>query len=432
MSLRKKNLKRVSNSLNPASRPALAVRKLIKFILVTLFLCWTYSLYNLIITTHGDNFFPLSATMRHQSQLQANTNRWDWEFIHIVNTRFMQDQGKLSVLARARLELFKEFCLPTMINQTSQQFLWIIRTDPELDPDVLKDLVSLLRPYPHFFLIASNYNFLIGKNSKPGGWRGGEAAKEILESKIFCGDIALLRGASKYEVDQIVLETRLDSDDGLNINYLETVQKFATKAVISNMSIEEELANSEQAQHRVNWMYWCAKWHVEWHYNGKLDQGQVNAIKHETYCITAGLTVAFGVGVQIDSILKSPHHKLYSDVGHFGGCGLSRNKDCLVMVDDLNVAAIRSRTPTSAGMKNIDPINVDPEITKSLWNHLREDFAISDEGARYVNQYIHDNLNMIALENEMGQCTEGHSCKESSKEKLRRIREDIAAQKVKT
>ena len=432
--------KRFSNSFQPSRRRPRANRKVefalmmfIKLILVSLFFYWIYSFYTVIKATHRVNLNPLIVTMHQQNRLRANANQWDWEFIHIVNSRFMQNQGKFSMLARARLELFKEFCLPTMVNQTSQKYLWIIKTDPELDLDVLKDLVDLLRPYPHFFLVASNDNFLIGKDSKPGGWRGGEAAKEILGSNIFCGDISLLRGASRYEPDQIVLETRLDSDDGLNINYLKTVQDAATKVVISNISIEEGLEDQGQKERRrAHWMYWCARRHIEWHWDGQLDEGQVNSIEHDRYCITAGLTVAFGVGAQVDSILMSQHHKLYSDVAYYGGCGLSRKKDCLVMIDNLRMAAIRSRTPTSAGMKNIEPKDVvDPEVTKKLWSHLTKDFTITDEGSRRANQFILNNLAMIALENEMGQCTEGHSCKVSSKEKLRRIREEITMQKDK-
>ena len=47
--------------------------------------------------------------------------------VHVVLTRFMQHQPKLVNLGRARLELFKSFCVPTMRQQTSRQFLWIIR-----------------------------------------------------------------------------------------------------------------------------------------------------------------------------------------------------------------------------------------------------------------------------------------------------------------
>ena len=85
--------------------------------------------------------------------------------------RFMQDQGHLKHLARARLYLFRYFCLPTMINQTSQNFLWIIKTDPNLNENVRKEMVELLKPFPHFFLVGTNKNFLIGHD--PGAWRGG-------------------------------------------------------------------------------------------------------------------------------------------------------------------------------------------------------------------------------------------------------------------
>lgn len=75
------------------------------------------------------------------------------ELFHIIKTRFMQHQPRLLELGKARLELFKTFCLPSMLHQTTQNFFWIIYTDPELHPDLLKEMKKLLKPYPHFYLL---------------------------------------------------------------------------------------------------------------------------------------------------------------------------------------------------------------------------------------------------------------------------------------
>lgn len=56
----------------------------------------------------------------------AVPNGTEWPLIHIVNTRFMQEQGALETLGMARLHLFFTFCFPTMINQSTQNVscLW--------------------------------------------------------------------------------------------------------------------------------------------------------------------------------------------------------------------------------------------------------------------------------------------------------------------
>lgn len=49
----------------------------------------------------------------------------------------MQGQPNLLALGNSRIELFKNFCLPTMAKQTTTDFLWIILIDPELNPVLL-------------------------------------------------------------------------------------------------------------------------------------------------------------------------------------------------------------------------------------------------------------------------------------------------------
>jgi hypothetical protein len=97
----------------------------------------------------------------------------------------MQDQGSLVALARARLELFKTFCLPTLKHQTSQRFLWIIRTDPNLNATVRDETVALLKDYPNFYLVASN------KSPFPTKHRDGNDT-DLLDGEIFTGDRQLL------------------------------------------------------------------------------------------------------------------------------------------------------------------------------------------------------------------------------------------------
>ena len=70
-----------------------------------------------------------------------------------ISARFMQGQPNLHALGGSWIELFKTFCLPTMLNQTTNDFLWIILMDPNLDNVFLKEMKKLVAPYPHFFLV---------------------------------------------------------------------------------------------------------------------------------------------------------------------------------------------------------------------------------------------------------------------------------------
>ena len=73
-------------------------------------------------------------------------SEWDLPFVHILNTCFMQSQGLLRTLELARLELFWVFCLITVSRQYSQEFLCIIKTNPNLDSGIRKEMVEILAP----------------------------------------------------------------------------------------------------------------------------------------------------------------------------------------------------------------------------------------------------------------------------------------------
>ena len=354
---------------------------------------------------------PLSVA----TEVDSKSITWEWDVVHTINTRFMQNQPSLPMLARARFKLFKEFCFPTIVNQTSQKFLWIVKVDPRLDGDIILELTNLLQPYPNFFVVGSNKNFLSGKGSQDGSWRGGEEGREILSSTIYSGDVSLLRGALKAESKQIVLETRLDADDGLTNKFVENIQESATHRFISS-SIRSDT-------NKVRWRYWCIRYHIEWYADGH-EYGEVTPIEHNHFCVTPGLTTGFGVGTEYSSVMQAAHDILFKQVWNKGDCGLGRGKNCVEMLSDKGMDAVRTRTPTSAGMLDIDLVyKLSDNKSKMLWETLIDSFSISKKGAYEANSYIHSNMESIALENAMGQCSKGHSCKIKSKEKLLRLQE---------
>jgi hypothetical protein len=328
----------------------------------------------------------------------------------------MQEQGHLATLARARLLLFETFCLPTMVHQTSQSFLWIIKTDPNLTQSIRDDLVLLLKPHPNFFLVGSNQNYQIGQG--PGSWRDGSEGKDLFSNIIHTGNTRLLRMAHQLRTSKPVLETRLDADDGIHKVFLQYVQQSALKYL------------SE-----YKWLYWCSRRHIEWYASPSKQFGLVNPVQHERMCITPGITVGFPVQQQEEEVPQFGHDVLYKEIERSGGCHVDEksggggggdrntNLDCVQLVDDLSFVAVRSRTPTSAGMRDthLERELPDAKSVAVLWNILEKLFFISKKKASDTNQFVQDHMAQIAKENLEGQCTSGHSCKNSSAVLLQKL-----------
>jgi hypothetical protein len=357
---------------------------------------------------------------------------WDHPFIHILNTRFMQQQGDLVHLARARLKLFETFCLNSILGQdilaenNEQSLLWIIKVDPQLDETILKELLSLVRPYPFIYVVASNVNFGIG--TTPGGWRGGEAGQDVLDSKVFSGDMVLFQEAHAARTTRAILDTRLDADDGLHAAYLSTIQKDARRKL--------RWSKNQTFQHRQRWKYYCPQNRLDWNppppflATNDTDYGLFVAKKSPRICITAGITLGISIGPEEADIPRFPHHQLYSELRgskEHPDCGGPPNAKCLRMMEDPVLGAIRSRTPTSAGMRGVTKDEGDyeensshsiPAENKHLLHALRTVFHVNLSQIIEINRFIQENFQNIVADNLRGQCTHGHSCKNSTKEAL--------------
>ena len=361
---------------NSKSRPGLEIWQWLSSMGVLTVLCL---LVTILIWRRTDALVTFS--------LRASERTIEWPLLHIVHTRFQQDQPHLLFLGRARLLLFKTFCLPTMISQTSQQFLWIIHTDPKLHHDLLAELRAMLRPYPHFYLIGSNVNMNLDSESS---WKDDKQGKIILQSPIHSGDVTLLRQAYVMRHSRPLLETRLDADDGLHSEFLEYLQTCATKRFATPQT----------------WMYWCSRRHLEW-----FPGDELQPVEHSKLCISAGITVGYNIGTSI--VPHYPHDVLYKSLVP-GQCGVD---NCIELVNEFPFCAIRSRTLTSAGMKDLSPTRIWPKA--QLWNLIHDKFHI--ESTSDVQAYMRDHLVEIAKDNLSGQCTSGHSCKLQAKEDLQRL-----------
>ncbi|KAL7522824.1 hypothetical protein ACHAWX_007554 [Stephanocyclus meneghinianus] len=247
--------------------------------------------------------------------------------IHILETRFMQNQPRLVELAKARLHLFATICLPTVIKQTVWgEFVWVIRTDPDLDEGIQRNLVSLLKRSGALkelavgdkngeqdkrsltYVVGSNDNYILANSTtfsndavKPFDIRHMLTNMIDNPESVFAGRVSSAQrlldeiNSKKSNLDHgndddVILWTRLDADDGLNLGYMEYIQSQAVryflpeyygKDILEELVVDSTgkvtLSQSNGEQHlqdgqvkRKNnysppkWTYWCAGRNIDW------------------------------------------------------------------------------------------------------------------------------------------------------------------------
>lgn len=449
------------------------------------------------------NHFKLSPPHdnMHNHQSTSSQPEWSWPIIHIVHTRFMQGQGTLVNLARSRLKLLEVICLPSIQKQSilngdtlemiynhtkwgeevgklngrmssvDPNFLWIIKVDPNLDEAVLNELKLILEPVKQFTLVVgSNVNYGIGVKS--GGWRDGKEGQEILDSfkdgrVSFPSDnnadaaLQMIFRAHEARSDRVVLETRLDADDAINLEYFAVLHYTALKNLVDQRTShfvanddefeqgdDDEVA--ETSQQTARWMYWCPHRHVQWSpssdfYDPNDDPGILSIFESPSICVTPGLTLGFAVGTEEANVPRYEHTKIYWEitVNHNNegkevadeaeidrhDCGLYPSSRCAVFVENPKVSAFRSRAMTSAGMHMMEEMGKPSmeipatyeEMSHKLWNGLiEESFGIEPQKAKEASEFMMEIFVDTVRDNIRGQCTKGHSCKVSSLEKLQR------------
>ena len=437
------------------------------------------------------------------------------QIFHILETRFMQNQPDLVELAKARLQLFEAICLPTVVQQTAWgNFLWIIRTDPDLHVDIRRELVEMLNERGALttkendigkieeraltFVIGSNDNYIVANSTtvnpqiRPFDVHDMFSNMLSKPDKIFAGNVehvkSTLDGLSSKAKD-VVLWTRLDADDGLSVDFLKYIQdqmiryfvpdkakdvKIAGKDEKKGDNDEEEKADfrpsdsedeeddevtSDEAdngegkqngdkQKKVksppysppNWMYWCGGQNIDWFltdpiHDPKHDAGVVYPVLHENVCVTPGITVSIRGDVEPSLVPKLDHDTIVSYLDEVGGKACNRtgvqdddevpdDGSCFQMIHGWT-HAVRSRTPTSAGMMGVNPddnqlkmVLHNKNMKKILWREMHKHFLLKDDDLRKTNTYFAKHVYDIAEENARGQCTNGHSCKTSSKDRL--------------
>jgi hypothetical protein len=342
----------------------------------------------------------------------------------------MQRQPHLIDLALARLKLFEAFFLRSLEEQTSSNFLCLIRTDPNLDDRIRQLLIQVLENSN----LAPSYYLLIASNENPRS-QYQSLLEDVKPVQVWSGSWVdaqeyIGRSADAVEDDDEhyrILESRLDADDGLSRFFVETIQQEAS-----------DFFDFEPP----TWRIWCAGRHVEWQFHTPWesstaisDCGSIVTLQF-VGCITAGLTTGYSSRGR-NTFPNTKHESLHVSVPDCGTSGSSTMQSNCLSFLQLTPTALRARTPTSAGMLNVlwHQKNHTSRMTKNylagaskqhifqerLWLVVDQVFGFSQETAREVRQYLQHHMRAIAHDNLQGQCTEGHSCKNTSQELLQTI-----------
>ena len=390
---------------------------------------------------------------QHQQQQQSRTPLAADRIVHVIQTRFMQHQPYLTTLAFARLALFETFCLPSILAQTSNNFIWIIRVDPKLSDEILGRMKESISHRENIILLGSNYNPEgMGRDSTDfDHFLGLKHNNEDESGIVHSGNVTLLREAfeiSASSSSSVLLETRLDADDALHKMYVEFIQNQAQHYLANNYYVGED--TSDQF-----WRLWCVNSNVEWHplnpYPVPTDEASMDKEgKEEGYllmyadkgiCTTPGLTFGYGIGATRASILEGrrlKHSDIAATISH---CDGEMQVKCVSRLLELSPGALRARTATSAGMVNVitgnDRLDQSSNGLKQkkdnkqlieqfsqqdiLWDGVERLFSVTKTSVRDVRSLIVSRMKYIAADNLKGLCTKGHSCKENGKVLLNAI-----------
>jgi hypothetical protein len=363
--------------------------------------------------------------LRHMVQPKS---QWDsrYHIVHVILMRFMQHQPELLHLGQARLDLFQAITLPSILQQTNQDFLLIIRTDPNLHPTLKESMLATLQHVPNAVVVASN--------KVVEGFRE-VGMVDINETSMVSGSFALVQ--SYHEMAQysenIVLETRLDADDALSLTFVENIQRRAHKIWVAKKHEGVAVVRPDEEDDFLNdWRVWCPGPHINWHFYSPWDSKSTTGslIPMSTIpCITPGLTFGFQVDAKFLDVGLRQHQELHSRLKK---CE-QRPTRCLERLSGgLNgePVALRARAPTSAGMKDVVPTMMTNtafyrQIIKAkqaeYWATLPKIFGLDPAAIWAMRLRLEANLPDIVTDGLIGQCTGGHSCKNSSAVALRSL-----------
>jgi hypothetical protein len=354
-----------------------------------------------------------------------------FDVVHVVQTDFLQYQLQLNHINKARLDLFESFTIPSMKQQSTKEFLWLIWTDPKLGSDFKQELLKQVSPFPNVVVLGSRHDRELDFRELNG------MSQEDLDDAIFYGSKDLLLEYLEAAQTRVLIETRLDADDALNKDYL--------------LAIQEQTADTVgKSEAKDDFRIMCPEHHTEWRYYKPNEPGHEDGhlvhYHNPTFCINSGLSI----GYQTEASSRHLEHKqqcnfdvFYHECLRKGHVGIefiaeTNGKMFMKCLDRargrrrLDQAVLMSRTPTAAGMKRV--LGTDKtykntfegdEKQKEAWKMVEDKFAVRKDKVTAVRRSMEKNIENIIRDAITGQCMPGHSCKAATKRKLLKLLEIV-------
>ena len=309
-------------------------------------------------------------------------------YVHVVGTRFCLKQGHEIALVEARLLLFERICVPTMAQQSTDRFVWLVVVDETLAPRHRLRLETILEAHrgPKDFRVVS-LDRLTDSDLRAQGHHA----------------FGLARLRPRPMDADYVLTTVLDADDGLPYQALRMIREQVADAV--RRVLPKELVAVACYTDAFNWQP-----------STRRPAGALN-LHNESMCITPGLTrvVPFSRPMALGNSSLSSHALLKA---RWPGA-----KTCTQRVSRNAVAIpIRSRTATSNGMRDVVRAADVPASDVYRWRPvLQAQFNITTGDLKAANKGLTLNEAAIARAQMRSNCHDGWSCKEVALAKLRDI-----------
>ena len=316
-------------------------------------------------------------------------------YVHIVGTRFCLKQGHNAALVEARLLLFERICVPTMAQQSTNRFVWLVIVDETLAPRHRRRLTTLLAAHrgPKDFRVVSLDRETADRDLRAEGHHA----------------FGLARLRPRPMDADYVLTTVLDADDGLPYQALRMIREQVAEAV---RRVQRDATLREHKLVAVA----CYTDAFNWQPSTRRPAGALN-LHNESMCITPGLTrvVPFSQPMALGNSSSSNHALLKS---RWPGA-----KTCTQRVSRNAVAIpIRSRTATSNGMRDVVRAADVPASDIYRWRPtLLAQFNITTGDLKAANKGLTLNEAAIARAQMRSNCHDGWSCKEVALAKLRDI-----------
>ena len=308
-------------------------------------------------------------------------------YVHVVGTRFCLKQGHQVDLVEARILLFERICVPTMAQQSTDRFVWLVVVDETLAPRHRRRLTTLLAAHrgPKDFRVVSLDRETANRDLRAQGHHA----------------FGLARLRPRPMDADYVLTTVLDADDGLPYQALRMIREQVADAV-RRVHPKELVAVA------------CYTDAFNWQPSTRRPAGALN-LHNESMCITPGLTrvVPLSRPMALGNSSLSSHALLKA---RWPGA-----KTCTQRVSRNAVAIpIRSRTATSNGMRDVVRAADVPASDVYRWRPvLQAQFNITTGDLKATNKGLTLNEAAIARAQMRSNCHDGWSCKEVALAKLR-------------